>query len=111
MRFRRKILFTALCLWALVSACISEASVTIKGKPLDEIDDIVSTATDGGTAEMKKYSLGVLANETIRMDVVKSLFMCRGFQGTTLLPILTQALTSSMSLSPWSRECTLRPRH
>ena len=64
MQFKQKFLFYVLCLWALISVSVSEASVTIRGKPLDEIDDIVSTATDGGTAEMKKYSLGVLANET-----------------------------------------------
>ncbi|MBQ9629676.1 MAG: hypothetical protein IJR43_10525, partial [Synergistaceae bacterium] len=64
MKPSRNVLFTVLCLCAFMSVCISEASVTIRGKPLDEIDDIVSTATDGGTAEMKKYSLGVLANET-----------------------------------------------
>ena len=68
MRFRRKILFTALCLWALISVCISEASVTIKGKPLDDIDDIVSTATDGGTAEMKNTRLVFWPMKRIRMD-------------------------------------------
>ena len=47
-----------------MSACISEASVTIKGKNLDDIDDIVSLATDGEKAEMKKYSLGILSLET-----------------------------------------------
>ena len=47
-----------------MSACISEASVTIKGKNLDDIDDIVSLTTDGGKAEMKKYSLGILSLET-----------------------------------------------
>lgn len=74
MQFKQKFLFYVLCMWALVSACISEASVTIKGKPLDEIDDIVSTATDGGTAEMKKYSLGVLANVDFGDDY-KSLYV------------------------------------
>ena len=58
-------------------AVSSEASVTIKGKPLDEIDDVVSVATDGGTAELKKYSLGVLANETDGENRKKSLYVQR----------------------------------
>ena len=64
MNYSKKLLFIALCLATLFLASSSRASVTIKGKTLDEIDDIVSIATDGGTAEMKKFSLGVLANET-----------------------------------------------
>lgn len=63
MKFRQKVFGAVLCLWALALAAGVEASVTIKGKPLDEIDDVVSTATDGGKAEMKKYSLGVIANK------------------------------------------------
>ena len=42
MKFKRRILYCVLCLTALALAVSSEASVTIKGKPLDEIDDVVS---------------------------------------------------------------------
>ena len=42
MKFRQRILYGALCLVVLALAASSEASVTIKGKPLDEIDDVVS---------------------------------------------------------------------
>ena len=54
MKFKQRIFYCVLCLTALALAVSSEASVTIKGKPLDEIDDVVSVATDGGTAELKK---------------------------------------------------------
>ena len=75
MKFKQRILYGALCLMVLALAVSSEASVTIKGKPLDDIDDVVSVATDGGTAELKKYSLGVLANETDGENRKKSLYV------------------------------------
>ena len=60
MKFKQRILYGALCLMVLALAVSSEASITIKGKNLDEIDDIVGFATNSGKPEMKKYSLGVM---------------------------------------------------
>lgn len=50
-----------LSLTVLILAVSSEASVAIKDRPLDEIDDIVSLTAGSETAELKKYSLGVVS--------------------------------------------------
>lgn len=60
MTFKQKILLTVLSLTALIFSASSEAAVSIKGKNLDNIDDIISTATDGGSASLKKYSPGIV---------------------------------------------------
>ena len=49
-------LFLAVLCFALGS---SETAVTVKGKNLDNIDEIVNNAS-GGSAELKKYSLGIV---------------------------------------------------
>ena len=48
MNFKNKILAASLSLSVLFSALGAEAAVTIKGKKLDNIDDIVETALGGG---------------------------------------------------------------
>ena len=59
MNFTNKLLAASLSLAVLFLALgSSEAAVTVKGKNLDKIDDIVATAS-GGSAELKKYSLGI----------------------------------------------------
>ena len=60
MNFKNKILAASLSLSVLFSALGAEAAVTIKGKNLDNIDDIVETALGGErSAELRKYSLGL----------------------------------------------------
>lgn len=61
MNFTHKLLAASLSLAVLSFAMgLSEAAVTVKGKNLDNIDDIVNTAS-GGSAEMKKHSLGIFS--------------------------------------------------
>lgn len=60
MNFKNKILAASLFMTVLFYALGTEAAVTIKGKNLDNIDDIVNTAS-GGSAELKKHSLGIFS--------------------------------------------------
>ena len=59
MNLKCKILCALLCLTVLIFAVSSEAAVSVKGKNLDDIEDIISTATDGN-ANLPKYSLGIM---------------------------------------------------
>ena len=60
MNFKNKILAASLFMTVLFYSLGTEAAVTIKGKNLDNIDDIVNTAS-GGSAELKKHSLGIFS--------------------------------------------------
>ena len=59
MKLKCKVLCALLCLTAFICAVSSEAAVSVKGKNLDDIEDIISTAT-GGSANIPKYSLGIM---------------------------------------------------
>ena len=61
MNFTHKLLAFSLSLAVLCFALgSSEAAVAVKGKNLDNIDDIVNAASVGG-AELKKHSLGIFS--------------------------------------------------
>ena len=68
MNLKCKVLCALLCMTALFGAVSSEAAVSVRGKNLDDIEDIISTATDGN-ANLPKYSLGIMRymeDKTIR---------------------------------------------
>ena len=68
MNLKCKVLCALLCMTALFGAVSSEAAVSVRGKNLDDIEDIISTATDGN-ANLPKYSLGIMrymGDKTIR---------------------------------------------